>query len=82
MGRGETAVGNRNEFKRKKAGFTLPEVLLVLGILTVLLALAVPGVLAIQANAKQTSKTTYEQACADAAAAYASRNPHSKKEEK
>ena len=35
-----------------------------------------------QANAKQTSKTTYEQACADAAAAYASRNPHSKKEEK
>ena len=54
MGRGETAVGNRNEFKRKKAGFTLPEVLLVLGILTVLLALAVPGVLAIQANAKQT----------------------------
>ena len=35
-----------------------------------------------QANAKMTSKTTYEQACADAAAAYASRNPHSKKEEK
>ena len=33
-----------------------------------------------QANANQSKKTTYEQICADASAAYAARNPHTKKE--
>ena len=33
-----------------------------------------------QANAEQTKKTTYEQICADSSAAYAARNPHTKKE--
>jgi hypothetical protein len=32
------------------------------------------------AAAKKTSKTTYEQACGESASAYASRNPHIKKE--
>lgn len=35
-----------------------------------------------QANAQKTSKTTYEQVCADAQSAYAARNPHTKKEDK
>ena len=33
-----------------------------------------------QANAHKTSKTTYEQVCAESANAYAARNPHNKKE--
>ena len=33
-----------------------------------------------RANAEKTKKTTYEQMCADASAAYAARNPHMKKE--
>ena len=33
-----------------------------------------------KANANQSKKTTYEQICADASAAYAARNPHNKKE--
>lgn len=33
-----------------------------------------------QANANQTKKTNYEQICADSSAAYAARNPHTKKE--
>ena len=33
-----------------------------------------------RANAEQTKKTSYEQICADSSAAYAARNPHSKKE--
>lgn len=32
-----------------------------------------------QANAHKTSKTTYEQVCAESANAYAARNPHNKK---
>ena len=35
-----------------------------------------------KANAQKTSKTTYEQVCADAQSAYAARNPHTKKEDK
>lgn len=35
-----------------------------------------------QANAHKTSKTTYEQLCADSEAAYAARNPHKVKEDK
>lgn len=33
-----------------------------------------------QANAEQTKKTSYEKICADSSAAYAERNPHTKKE--
>ena len=33
-----------------------------------------------RANAEQTKKTSYEKICADSSAAYAERNPHTKKE--
>ena len=47
---------------------------------------AMPGIVkaamdSAQAKAEQAGKNSYEQICADSAAAYAARNPHTKKEE-